>query len=158
MTWGLWLPCWTAQTRNTFINTGSSTEMCLPVGKTKVQGILVALLTLGVGGQRAMGGIHLRNALSRLWTSRARRWTRHNGGSEVNHQGEQKLPKAASTPHCWSGEWVSGSLLSDQRPQRRRRWPKLVSFLAKGSRSHFQVRNVTAPSCLSSGLGSTYTL
>lgn len=67
--------------------------MCLPVGKTKMQGILVALLTLGVGGQRAMGGIHLRNALSHLWTSRVRRWTCHNGESEVNLQGAQNLSK-----------------------------------------------------------------
>ena len=43
--------------------------------------------------------------------------------------------------------------LTDQRPQRRSWQPEQVSFLAKGSRSHLQVRNVIAPSCLTSRLG-----
>lgn len=57
----VWLAA--AQTQDILIKTVR--HIC-QLGKIKVQGMLGALLTLGVGGQRAVSGTHLRNALSHL--------------------------------------------------------------------------------------------
>lgn len=105
----------------------------------------VALLTPGGEvEERAVNKKHLKNVLSLLWTSVLQK--RESAATSTRHG---DMPKASS-PHSCSGEWASG-------PQKRKIWPKQVPFLAKGSQSHDQLRNVIAPSCLTAPLGDLQT-